>query len=293
MFEPQNTRYNARLAMVILHTCWSDEKICVWGEQDALASGDFPNKVQSEETNRSPYDPGQSVLREHLTQFLPAIENGTLTCVALRIDLPTKEGKTGIEPQPSLDFLTADESGRDFSQTSLPLRPWEVSAVALEWKQAVSFFAQVKEKRLAPEVFVAEDTLRFGELFRYAGALVARGRFLPVLFRVSDACYEARWLPCKDAAENRRQFQLASRLPLSATCGGLPIETVHAFLGEMVDRLVRVSVVTTLSRAQAERGKYYSVHDAWFSALRGESRRVRWESLDDLVSLYKNLYSWK
>ena len=56
---------------------------------------------------------------------------------------------------------------------------------------------------------------------------------------------------------------------------------------------MRFSLGTTHSRAQAEHGKHYSAHDAWFSALRGETRTVRWEPLSELEALRAKLKVWR
>jgi superfamily II DNA or RNA helicase len=173
------------------------------------------------------------------------------------------------------------------------LCPWLVTVLEFNWKAAITLFGLCQEKRLADEVFAAEDLLGFCEVFRYAGALVARGRFLPDIRRVSESRYEAWWRPAIDREEDRRLARLAARLPVAAACGLPPPVAAEAFLEEMVDRLVRVSVVTTLSLAQAERGKSYSAHDAWFSALRGESRGIRWEAVDELDTLHSHLELWR
>ena len=279
--------------MIILHTCWCDGKLYVWGEQEALATGCFPGHRPEAPAEVSPYDPGASVLHDSLSQLLLGSDDSDLVYRPLHLGLPTWRTPEELAPVPSQPFLSDEAAAGLFRGGVAPLHPWSVCAFELSWKAAFTLFGQVKEKRLAPEVFAAEDLFRFSEVFHYAGALVARGRFLPGLCKVSEACYEARWCPSIDGAEGRRLSRLASLLPASATCGQPPLGVVRAFLEEMVDRLVRVSVVTTLSRAQAERGKHYSAHDAWFSALRGETRVVRWESLADLESLHEHLYAWR
>ena len=279
--------------MIILHTCWRDGRLYVWGERDAFATGTRAQEVSGLNPGVSPYDAGETALREGLSLGISGIEDMGLTCGQVRLELPTWHTREGLAPLPSQHFLSENETTGSSRDESIPLRPWFVSAIELEWKAAFTLLGQVKEHRLAPEVFAAEDLFCFSELFHYAGALVARGRFLPGLYKVSDTCYEARWNPSIDGAEGRRLSLLASRLPLASTCGQPPLGVAEAFLDEIVDRLVRVSVVTTLSRAQAERGKHYSAHDAWFSALRGETRVVRWEEYAELETLHAHLYAWR
>ena len=279
--------------MIILHICWRDGGLAVWGERDAFATSIRPDDFRDAQPKVSPYDSGETALLGGLVRVMAGPEDMALVCRPLQIDLPTRHTRDGLLPLPSQPFLS-DEAGAGISRAEVaPLHPWIVSACDLAWKSAFTLLGQIKERRLAPEVFAAEDLICFSELFHYAGALVARGRFLPGLRKASETCYEARWCASIDGAEGRRLARLASRLPVSATCGQPPLGVARAFLDEMVDRLVRVSVVTTLSRAQAERGKHYSAHDAWFSALRGETRVVRWEALADLESLHAHLYAWR
>ena len=279
--------------MIILHICWRAARLYIWGEQDAFATSIRADQFSEAERGVSPYDPGETALLDSLMRVMAGADEMVTSCQPLPLEIPTCQTAAGFAPLPSQPFLSDEAAAGRFRDEAAPLRPWIVSALELGWRQAFTFLGLVKEKRLASEVFAAEDLLRFSELFHYAGALVARGRFLPGLCKVSETRYEARWCPSIDGAEGRRISRLAARLPRSATCGLPPLGVAEAFLEEMVDRLVRVSVVTTLSRAQAERGKHYSAHDAWFSALRGETRVVRWETVADLETLHAHLYAWR
>ena len=279
--------------MIILHTCWRERRLYVWGEKDAFATDTRAQEFLSLTAGVSPYDAGEEALRRGLLQVLEDSEDQGWICQRLRLDLPARQTQSGLSPLPSRSFLSAEGTGEKASADAVPLHPWSVSAIELGWKAAFTLLGQVKERRLASEMFAAEDLFSFSEVFHYAGALVARGRFLPGLCKVSETCYEARWSPSIDSVERRRVSRLAERLPLSATCGLPTLAVVESFLDETVDRLVRVSVVTTLSRAQAERGKHYSAHDAWFSALRGETRVVRWEHSAELETLHDHLYAWR
>jgi superfamily II DNA or RNA helicase len=278
--------------MVILHICWSDGRLCVWGEQEAGAARLRADDV-SAQPQASPFDPGELTLRGALAKTLFGIEPADAPARQLLLALPTRHLKEGAVPVPSYPFLLSQRADGEQAKGPVALHTWRVSALECPWKTAFSLFGQCKERRLAAEVFAAEDLLGFSELFRYAGALVARGRFLPACIK-NEACeYEALWRPSIDREENRRLTLLAERLPASACCGQPAGAVTEAFLDETIDRLVRVSVVTTLSRAQAERGKHYSVHDAWFSALRGEARAIRWDECDELDALCQQLDVWR
>ncbi|MEI7898734.1 MAG: DEAD/DEAH box helicase [bacterium] len=274
--------------MIILHTCWRDERLFVWGEQEALAKGRRA-VVSKAGAGRSPFDTGEGVLVALLKTLLWGGAGGQQVMLSTML-LPTVQTGHGERPRPSHPFLCAEE---DKEEGSASLHPWQVTGVDLSWKMAFTLLGRCQEKRLDDGVFAGEDLIAFSELFRYAGALVARGHFLPALRKVSESVYDACWCPVIDNAEKLRVRSLASRLPPSAAGGQDRRRVAQAFLEEMVDRLVRLSVVTTLSRAHAEHGKPYSVHDAWFSALRGEARAVRWEALGELETLRKNLQQWR
>ncbi len=242
----------------------------------------------------SPFDPGAMRLGEALSRLIPCAAESGWSAQTLVLTLPTRRRRREAAPHPSHPFLfDADLPAEATEQDTVLLSQWNVSALEVTWKASIALLGRCKEPHLAAELFAAEDLLGFCELFRYAGALVARGRFLPSLRKMADGRYEAWWRPAIDREEDRRLSRLAERLPASAVCGRPPLAAAEAFIEEMVDRLVRVSVVTTLSLAQAERGKHYSAHDAWFSALRGESRGVRWEVAAELETLHGQLDLWR
>lgn len=279
--------------MIILHISARAGKLYVWGEREALDKSVRSPAPRAKVPQKSPYDPGADALLKSLARVMAGADELSLKGQSLRLELPTRRLGAGWAPLPSQPFLSEDAVFDAADDVPLTLQPWLVSACELTWRSAFALLGQITDKRLDDELFAAEDLLCFSEIFQYAGALVARGRFLPGLCRVSETRYEARWCPSIDGAEGRRLARLAARLPLSAAGGLTPLGVAEAVLEEMVDRLVRISVVTTLSRAQAERGKHYSAHDAWFSALRGDTREVRWESPDELDRLKALISAWR
>jgi len=278
--------------MIVLHTCWNRGKFFVWGEQDGHADPCRKERTDGEGVRFSVYDLGAGGLTAVLGELLATFDRCAEASVPLRLALPTMRAKEGFRPIPSFAFLDSDEQKSE-TENGAELREWDVAAVGLSWREAFELFGLAQEKRLAAEVFAAEDLLRCAELFRYAGALVARGRYLPDLVVRPGASGEACWTPAVDGAERRRIKLLAERLPPSVCCGLRAQDVTEAFLRECVDHLVRASVVTTLSRAQAAKGRYYSVHDAWFAALRGDDRRVRWPHRAELQTLGEQLALWR
>ncbi|HOE60933.1 MAG TPA: DEAD/DEAH box helicase [Kiritimatiellia bacterium] len=275
--------------MTILHSCWHASHLHIWGEVEACASG-LPDGPRSA-VAVSPFDAGAERLCHLLRPLMPGTGE-TPQPATLELFLPSRAWGSGFRPVPSQPFFNnavfdgaGEEDAPDFPH------PWRVTAVVLPWRATLVLLGLVREPRLADELFIGESLLGFATLFRFAGALVARGRFLPALHRTSEKVYEARWIPALDAADRKRLERLAPRLPPAAFAAGngSPREALE----ELVDRLVRASVVTTLSRAHAERGPWYSPHDAWFAALRGETRQVRWKTQAELEALAGALRQWR
>ena len=172
----------------------------------------------------------------------------------------------------------------------------------LSWRAQFALLGACRDdRRLAAGVVAGQDLMVWAELFRYAGALVARTAFLPAL----SACgtqYESRWQPAFDGADRHRLFLLAARLPAAARCLAAPgtrcavaptTAVATAFIAETVDWLVRFAAGTTLSRAHASRGRYFSAHDAWLASLRGDNRLVRWDHAGELAALSAEIESWR
>jgi superfamily II DNA or RNA helicase len=287
--------------MIILHISWHQRGLAVWGERTAHPAAEAGTAGESdrdggEGPRTSPYDAGPVALRRLLEGLL--WEKAELSLDSLILRLPTLHTPSGNRPVPSHRFLAEVRE----AERSACLGEWRVTAVVLTWKQAFTVLGVCHGKRLADGVFAGEELLACAQLFRYAGALVARGKFLPGLVRAgtasratlpAEATYEARWQPALDRAETRRLAALSARFPPVFTFGHDPLRFTARVLEELTDHLVRFSVVTTLSRSHAEHGKFYSAHDAWFAALRGENRAVRWETPAELEALCEALRQWR
>ena len=214
--------------------------------------------------------------------------------VSLALPLPTvKCGKTSC-PLPSQDFLLGALAQKVApGEDAMRCQPWEVTAIEIPWRSAFTLLGFVAEHQLSDGLFAAEETLTLASLFRYTGALVARGRYLPDIRKTNAGAYEAIWSPCIDGEEDGRIRQFAERLPRVAADDPPGVAVIEEILTEWLDRLVRVSVSTTLSRAAAASGRNYSAHDAWFAALRGASRTIRWTSADELDTLIGQVGLWR
>ena len=283
--------------MLMLHLHWCDEQFYLWGEQA------FRPVALSD--SASPFDPGVAALRIAWREVLKEADVSECEATRMELQLPTFVPRPSASrlPLPSQSFLLPEELHDVAASAKIHLAPWCVTALKLPWKSLFSLLGKIEEHKLAEGLFAAEDLVVFAELFRYAGALVARGRYLPGL-RICEACtppsYHAVWSPCIDRAEDVRIRSVAARLPpaaftgpASSTAETSSIPVIEAILAEWVDRLVRASVVTTLSLAHAVRGRFYSAHDAWFAALRGDSRTIRWKNENELRALADHICAWR
>lgn len=274
--------------MTILHTSWRGNGFLFWGENEAPQKS-LLTCALSETACESPFNAGVDHLRRQIKGLLWETES-ELPAVSAEIFLPTKVSDGRKVPVPSKEFLGGDGDGR-LADAELVLLPWRIDAIELTWRQAFSLLGVCGEKRLSDGFFAGEDLLACAETFRYVGALVARGKFLPDLCDTGEGEYQAYWRPVIDGVEWARFSALAARLPPSIFCGASGFFAGQILL-EMTDQLVRCSVATTLSRAHAEKGKYYCAHDAWFAALRGERRTIRWDSVEDLAALRQAVCRW-
>ena len=277
--------------MIILHIGWIDNTVSVWGEQEAAPRGHRSPSAKPSTLPPSPFDAGTITLTRILKRLL--WEEAALHLAPLAVVLPTAHTAEGDRPVPSQAFLSTGQKKDGSPEHPVGLQPWSVTAAHLPWKQVFTFLGNCHEKRLMEGVFAGEDMLACVDLFRYAGALVARGKFLPDLHKTSADRYEAVWCPALDWAEQQRLRELTARLPPVVAGRENRLRTTRTLLDEFTDHLVRFSVVTTLSRAQALHGKFYSSHDAWFAALRGDERSIRWTETAELETLNQSVKQWR
>ncbi len=280
--------------MIILHTIWRDGVFLFWGESEA-SPADAP-APDSGGVKISPYDPGPAKLTTAVGCLLWDDDN-KISCSETELLLPSVVVPWGEVPVPSRAFLAdrlnAPSAISFVDDASHPLRLWRVTVAQISWRQTLTMLSVCQERRLADNVFAGEDLLACAAIFRYTGALVARGKFLPGLRSDHAGQSLAVWEPALDGEERRRFNSLAGRVPLAVAPDAPRYKIVRTMLATLTDRLVRFSLVTTLSRAHAERGRFYSAHDAWFAALRGDSPVIRWEADDELNELRDALDQWR
>ncbi len=161
--------------------------------------------------------------------------------------------------------------------------------VALSWPAWCDIFAAVPSEDdlsaidspvlLARGAMAAPDLQGWARLWRFAGSLVARQRYLPSIASTTNG-FEAHWEPVYPDSS------------LSASAPPAARAAAHEFIAAAVDFIVRRATTTTLTRAHARRALFSSVHDAWFAALRDDSPSIRWEPREDIASLQATMAKW-
>ncbi len=172
----------------------------------------------------------------------------------------------------------------------------DVSAYRLGRETAFVFLSVcLQGRQLVPGIVLGSDMLFWADLFRFAGALTARGFFLPGLDEVSKETYAAQWVAAPDCVDRQRLDELFDKVPGVAMVNfpkGWSRDDLYAVLSGMTDGIVRTSSETFLSRIHAARGKSYSAHDAWIAALRSDDPVLRWD-LGELRALADELRRWR
>jgi hypothetical protein len=193
----------------------------------------------------------------------------------------------------------------------ITIAPWTVSALVVPIVDAVHLLSRCAGRsRLAPGVFVADDLAFWAEALRFAGALVARGSFLPDLIE-EEKVFLARWCPVVLGKERGVQARLAEAMPDScraASPGSTPPDTGRAsvlggFLDAVVDSLVRMAAApkaAPMTAARPRRGSRSrpratapdTVDDRWLAALCGPEPRVD-GSREELGALRQRCQEWR
>jgi superfamily II DNA or RNA helicase len=296
--------------VVVLHGTWWKDALHLWAERwpaEAAATHANNHAVDKNLPPFSPYDADVKTLADALASISDVVVTDRKPMVATAW-LPTEDGRLVHSREtwqhaPGTGAQHAAKKNKESKENPLfTVQPWRVTTLPLPRDAQFALLGACSEdRRPASGVVAGTDLLMWAELFRYAGALVARQAFLPAMVP-AGAQYESRWQPAFDGAERHRLFAFAARLPGAARClaeAGAPVTTTpaasvaEAFVSATVDGLVRRAVVTTLSRAHASKGRFFSAHDAWLASLRGDSSLVRWPQVNDLASLAEEIDLWR
>ena len=277
--------------MKFLHTCWCENALYVWAEQDVdeadLLSG------SGKKTVYSPFNLEAQALKDLLQSLLWAGEKG-VDPETFEINLPSVTYNKQTIPLPSHSFLIRRSAGINLrDKKKISYKKWYVDAVKLSKRQVIALFGICQKRRVAPGVFLGHDVFAMRSLYRLAGAIITRNSFLPAVVKSGEDEYHALWHPVLTLADEKRFERIKEMIPDVSLAGTDREKAAENMLCYVCDAIVRLSVMTTLSRAQAVKGKFYSVHDAWMAALRGESSTIRWGEKEELESLKQTLHKWR
>ena len=268
-------------SVVVLHLAWLDGEIVLWGESPREGNGLRPaapwGRKQAEKIAIAPYPYGAApeAIAAALRDSGVALEASDARRKAVAW-LPTK----GVLPIASSPLVAEAPQ----SKAGVVHAPWSVEGIALTPGQAVDLLCRCGESpTLAPGVLVGRDMAFWAQALRFAGALVARQQYLPGIEKRNGG-YRACWEPVFVGADAERLAALAKTMPPVAKALGLAdsrdvpstpaAEALRAFLGAMVDHLVRSGLQRAAEPAMRRRGRrrkkpaFDSVHDQWLHALR-------------------------
>ncbi len=288
---------------LFLHGAFTGTRFVVWGETPANQASPVtkPRGRQPKVPPLSPFDPGPEVLAAALRDGWPQIESPPVDQAV--VWLPSK----GLRPLASRSLIESPPEATDV----ITIAPWRVSALSLPMLDAVHLLSRCAGRsRLATGVFAADDLAFWVEVLRFAGALVARGSFLPDLIE-EDKVFRARWYPVVLGKERGVQARLVEAMPDACRAvgqGPAPPESSRAalladFLDAAVDSLVRLAAVpkvvhstaAQLRRSIAARSKVTApdtLDDRWLAALCSAEPRVD-ASLEELVALRQRCREWR
>ncbi len=146
------------------------------------------------------------------------------------LTLPSKTVKPRKKNKASASTSEGDHDNES-GWTGLPLQagepipkqtewwPWQVQGLAVEPAAATAWLAKLPLSGQHPDL--ADELRWWSHLERWALSLIARGRWLPKveLSKGEGYPHRARWVPLLNREDDRRRLEeLATRLPLIATC---------------------------------------------------------------------------
>jgi len=293
--------------MIILHAGIVEGAFFLWGETPEELD---PRAIKGPRgKNRSPKDPSfPKPLR-----YNAGIEKLTSVFKEIAFDLKIRNNwiealalwlcAVGDHPVPSSPLIAQPPA----SIKAADLMPWKVTALRLPIDKAVSFLCRCSGRRtLGMGVIVGEDLSFFTQVMRFAGAVVAKGQFLPDVAEL-DGAYFAKWKPVSSGEDTARLAKLAKAMPeaaraLTREVSKLPdtpsLSLLSGFINGAVDYLVRSSlaegfrVVPTATPRQGKKPvSHDSIHDQWLHALHSPSGLMEGDG-GELLKLTSRVKEW-
>ncbi|MEO5333492.1 MAG: DEAD/DEAH box helicase [Magnetococcus sp. YQC-5] len=284
--------------MLILHAGFEDDHLLLWGEAPLGASPSHRRRRATTNHPPNPFDAGEGKLVAAMaTGCVPVLLSLKERCRPVDTWLPTVAG----QPIPS-SSLIADAP---VAKEGMDVAPWSVTAMAMPAGQAVSLLASLGERDLlAPGVVVGRDLAFWGTALRFAGAMVARQRFLPGVAQDQHGAH-GRWMTCLTETESQKLTALASAMPGAARSVTLinrrpetsAKQVLGCFVDWMADHLIRSSMPHTLPASPRkplpkQGTERVNLHEGWMSALQSANDAIpgeqkQWEELTAQV------YAWQ
>jgi superfamily II DNA or RNA helicase len=235
-------------------------------------------------------DLARKAIEDELTLRLPSTADGPLASPALIRDPSTEPAKAAARPA---------------------LAAWRVPALTFDPASAIDLLAALAEPGAGASTAVPGGSVIYlAALARLAGDLAARGRVLPVLARLEDDRYAARWRPVLSGADAQRARDLAAAMPplCRAHAGSEPSARV---LTDALDALADAGARARLGRdpgfgllpARSGRGRSRTrsparipVTERWAAALTGADAQISVATPEDeaeAVELAAALDDWR
>jgi hypothetical protein len=193
------------------------------------------------------------------------------------------------------------------------VRPWGVSVLLLSAENAIELLAAcVDGASVAHGVLAGDDLMYWAQALRFAGALAARGRFLPGV-RQERGSYHARWEPVILGDDLQRLNRLAGRMPAACYClaeaaaapgpvnpappTASPVQVLTSFIATLVDAVARSEAANQPWTGQpgggrAGREAFASVHEQWLAALASPDGLIKGPD-QVLASLASQVDEWR
>lgn len=273
--------------MIVLHAAFSEDRFLLWDESPPTHPGKISKSKGTKISPRFPYGATPEALHEALqtagiNQPVSKIEMWTAWLPSSK-KMPVPSSSLIAEPQ---------ESG------NLTLLPWSVGVIPLSDRDMpVLLSACSGKKTLAPGIIVGYDLAFWNQVFRFAGSLVARQRFLPHL-TIQDGSAEACWEPLYEASDAQALAKLVGMMP--SVCRALTRESVEApdipakiviqnVNRKMVDQLVRFAE----QQENENRRSFPSVHDAWLHALQSKNKKLKDARSEEFKNFAGGMEIWR
>jgi SNF2 family DNA or RNA helicase len=290
--------------MIILHGGMLDGQLWLWGE---VAAARKKRRKPRERVPGAPppAHPLASARAALLGDLIASLPGFTASGHARRI----------IAWLPTANNVPCDSNDvADEPMTDLALRPWLVGGIALESPVLLLLLRHlITGEAVTPEIQIGADLAAWVAAFRFALALVARGRILPDA-QPGPRSYEARWNIISAGRDAATLAQLARNLPGACRAlshdpdapPALPAQAaLISFLNAVVDALLRdVGALEVDEPVPAAQERYMSVlsyynqpqyrhtHDRWLLALGSPTGRILGGQAD-LPAFAAQVQTWR